>query len=397
MQIISIASAQKMQFLLVTMLALIGTSCWQNSVSAQAPQRLPPAHPIDLSRYIFPAFGYDAAIVGLLSKDTLLTARYGFDSRSTLDFWDVKTGQVKDRIITPSPVASNSVVVSPDGLELMATQNIATDIAKPIYFPHTIFLWQLRTRKLIATLDLSGTNRIEGAFFVPNDPDRLLVTTHIPSQFLSVSLKKKSVSNIVKYQYATYLQQDYVAFSPDGKLLVGLYMPDESQPSGSFDVFDAKNLKIITSFDGDKIGRVVSLPLFFISNNKIILGNTLYNTHTMKSSLVLPHYSNLHGRCLSAVPGHQGYAIFLVKHEGSEINLELWDIPHEKVLHRWLLPRRPRLLPLQKGESGDNTEAVVPVTAYVSRDSKAFGFLDDRGVVRVYDYNFQSLPPVTMR
>jgi len=392
MPTISTKPLRKGHFSLAAILVLTSLTLLQNGARAQVPSRLPVAHSIDLSRYIFPAFGHDAAIVGLLNKNTLLTARYGFDNGSTLDFWDVNTGQIKEHITAPYPVKSNSVAISPDGSTLIAVQNIATDVPNPVYSPHTIYLWNIKSRSLIDKIEFSSTSRLTGAFFAPDASNRLLVTTNAPSRFLTIDLKTHNVINSVKYQYAAYLQQNYVAFSPSSKLLVGLYTPDGSQPLGSFDIFDAKTLKVDNKVGGDQLGHTVDLPLFFISNKKLVLGNTLYDIQTKKATSVLPDHADLHGHCLSPIPGHLGYAIFMVEHTKADTRLELWDIPHEKIVHQWPLPRRPRLLPRQKGGNDDDTEAVLPIAIYVARDDKAFGLLDAYGILRVYDYDFSALP-----
>lgn len=377
---------------LLKLICLLILSQFAAQAAPQAALPLSARHKVDLHHYIFSGFGYDSAIVCLLDKNTLLTARYGFDGNSAIDYWDAATGRVKARINPPEPVNSGSVVISPDGKQLMAFQDVATDHPNPVYNPHKIYLWDFPSRKLKKSVDLGSGIEVNGARFSPVGANRIIVSGHsLPNasddpRLLMVNAADGHVDRVVGTPHGFLFSQDTFAYSPDHRLLIGMNIPDEGAPCGSFEVFDAKTLAGLAYFNGGTHGHHIDQPFFFISDHELAIGGILYDTRTAKVSPLLPGHKNL--RCMAAVPGHRQYAIF-----SSIDKLELWNVAKPKLVQQWVLPRRVSRTPELGSEKGPVKTEIMPAMAvYVARDDKAFGILDDVGVVRIYDYDFNALP-----
>ena len=174
--------------------------------------------------------------------------------------------------------------------------------------------------------------------------------------------------------------------------MIGLYPAGEGNEHGAFDVFDAHSLKLLYRADGNKGHFVVNDNVFFVSNNKLFLGNSFYDIKTHQITPFLPSNSTQKVFCLAPVPKHPAYGLFIVESSKAEPDLELWDIISRKSVRRWPLPQRSRAVPLKKDNKVRQTEPVSVDYAYVARDGKAFAILDSNGTIYIYNYNFSALP-----
>lgn len=372
--------------------------CWSQPAYAQKPVASQEDAPqkIDLAAYLHPT--YDAGVIGLLDRNTLLTTRSPGVGSATLDFWDIHNKKIQTSIPILAPIDAWSATISYDGLYLIGLQGVATYLPEPVYNPHIVYLWNLPKRAFSRQIDLGPHASVYSVCFMPGQPDRAIVTenptkdaTNFP-QFATLGCLTGRLIQAVRYQDATVVTLHNHLFSPDGKMMVGLYPAGEGDRYGAFDVFDAHTLKLLYRADGSKGHFVVSDNAFFIGNNKLFLGSSFYDIKTHQTTPFLPSHSTQKVACLVPVPKQSAYGLFVVKSDKAEPDLELWNIVSHKSVRRWPLPRRSRPVPVKKDNEVHQTEPIGIDYAYVSRDGEAFGILDSNGMAYIYDYNFNALP-----
>lgn len=334
-------------------------------------------HLIDFSRYVrYKAFG---SVFGLVDRNTPLTERSPFTGPCALDFWDVRTGKIRTTITPPTPVG---ITISSDGRYMAGLGGTAKNHILESYSFHVVYVWDLRTRHLVKTIELGAHASAFGFMFMPGAQHRLIVQedptndkTNFP-QFLVLDALSGHAIQALRYQKATIAD---LVFSPDGKLLVGL--------CGDLTVFDTHPLRFLYEYPGKPLADGVEHPEFFVSNRQVVYTPYLYDLQRHRVSPILPGHPNLQMQCLAPIPHHLGYALFQVTSGQGEDDIELWNILANKKLHSWPLPRPPRQIAFGKSDQEDYTDFLSDDT-FVSPDGKAFCLVDENHVAYVYDYDF---------
>ena len=349
----------------VLIVALLARAC---AASAQPAEPLPLIGTIDLSHYLFSTTAPDAAVVGLVAARTLVTARSDPDGKATLDLWNVETGRVTASILAPTPIDPASVAMSPDGKRLLAVQSVG-EAPVPVYYPNRVYVWDVATRRLSRTIDFGPGVEASGAFFDQNNSEQAIVTVNAPldasedGRFVRVDLRNGRQGRPVPYRYAAYLWAPSVLFSPDGKLLLGIYASSGQHPGGSLDVFDATTLHPVASFDARGGPGVVTGPAYFIDSHRAAVGSLLYDTRSQQGTRLLSRHPGRY--FLAGIPGRRGYGLF-VSGEG----MELWNMVEQTMTTCWDLPLAPPDPKLHWPAAH-----IMPSAAYVSPDGKELCFL----------------------
>lgn len=344
---------------------------------SHASQKNDGMHLIDLSHYL--GFKASCRVVDFVDHNTLLTENYAPTGPCALDFWDVRTSRIRETITSPTPVV---ICISFDGLYMAGLGGTAANRVLKTYDSNVVYVWDLRTRHLVKTIELGAHATAFAIKFMPGAQHRLIVQedptndkTNFP-QFLALNALSGHVVQALRFKYASIGD---LVFSPDGKLMVGLV--------GDLEVFDAHPLRFLYEYPGRHLEEGVEHPAFFVSNRQIDYAPYLYDLQRHRVSPILPGHPNLQMQCLAPIPHHLGYALFQVTRSQGEDDIELWNILANKKLHSWPLPRPPRQIAFGKSDQEDYTDFLSDDT-FVSPDGKAFCLVDENHVAYVYDYDF---------
>ena len=336
-------------------------------------QSLQPLSTVHLGAYIGAASNRRLDFFKILNRHTFVTTTPQSSAIHCIDFWDLQSGRIKNRIVPPEPVSY--VQLSPDTRRLIATQAILGDLKHKIYSPHKLFVWSARTKKMLRVIDFGAHFFVREVAFWPGKAEQVIIQISAPNgsqqHFLHLDLNTGYFGKPIHYPAAQYLFHDfwgYFVLSPDRKLLASVYEMGEGF-AGSIDIVDVETgqVRVHHVAEGD---NPIYGASFFLSPKRFFFGSwpeidpykpifAGYSFDITKPKLKLRGESKL--RCLAAVPSRLGQGFFLSKY-----GLELWDIARQERLRRW-----PRL---------KDVEQIA-----IARDGKTVGFYygqeqDDRQI-----------------
>lgn len=279
-------------------------------------------------------------------------------SRGGIDSWDLKRGHIVSRLVPPEQIDAGSVQASPHSRFLIATQELMGDARPIVYDPHRLFVWSLRTRKLLRTVEFGPRVNLDKVAFLPGRDDQVLVAarfskngvTNQQQHVFRVNLGSGRVQANARHRLSKYLLNyyAYTLFSSDGHLLARVDTLGEGQP-GYVDVVDVKSGRLLRRFQGDFTRRPVYDGVFFLPGRRFFFMSAPYGAHVGEQGA--PAYRGLvfdiprvpdnpgarvktrrvmEAKCLAALPSRPGCAFF-----DSARGLELWDVPRHKRLRRW--------------------------------------------------------------
>ena len=346
--------------------------------SAAPPAPLPKPRVIDLSNY-FSLPGYDAGVYGLLDRNTLLTTKEPSSGASSIDFWDVKAGKIRASLRPPTPVSARRIELSPDGRTLVGIQDVAPYSPYQVFNTHILYVWDLRRRRLVRTIDFGQHARVSAMCFLPGRKSQIVVTedpTSGPSnfpQFLILDYLTGRPVRTVRDRDATNTSLSRRLFAPNGGTFFSAWSAGEGDLGGGFQVFRAKSFHRLYALSGTPGRSVIDGPASFVSGHTVLMGSLLYDTRTRRFRPALPGHRADDVECLCALPNTLKRYLFSVQTGRAAPALELWDVAAGRRLHSWRLP-----------PGG--------LEAFASRDGRAFGLMDNDQKMRVYDCDLNAPP-----
>lgn len=297
----------------------------------------------------------------ILNRRQFITMRPdNYKVKSTIDFWNLKSGKIESRIFPPKSecIGGGSVEVSPDGTKIIARQALFCGHDPHVRRPHQIYSWDLKTKKLLRTLDIGRDVHLDEAKFLPYQSKIILVKyrKYVDVKIGIVGEKRYTIyfdintgKRLPHFRYAA--SEAVIAgythsslFSPNRKYLLNTIEMGEGEP-GSVTVSSLQTGKVLANHNGAFDGRATDGPAFFLSNQKVffsswnsvstdeaplnIYTNMVLNIETSQARLCSsPRLLHLH--LIAGVPSHPGWAFFAARK-----GLELWDVTNVKLLQLW--------------------------------------------------------------
>ncbi len=212
------------------------------------------------------------------------------ETKRNIDFWDLRRGRIKTRIVPPENLhafsTNNSVRISPDNKRIVAYNHTSfTDI-------HKLYVWNLVTRKLLRTINFGDRVFLDSVIFLPRQSKMALVQVRDVKKFKLQGHWETTLSNkphhfyinldsgqkvsIFSFPAAKFLEGDpynrnSVMISPDQKRIVNIYEAGEGSYN-SIEVASVQTGKTVARFQGN-YDVELSGKGFFISNQQLLFGS----------------------------------------------------------------------------------------------------------------------------
>ena len=164
------------------------------------------------------------------------------------------------------------------------------------------------------------------------EPDGTMNATFGDDRFEWLNLRTGRIDKTLKYRSARGC--DLIRFSSDRKVLACLFthekfdfIDNEFDRVGVVDILDSTTGEILWHIRGNT-KSAVGYPLFFISPTEFISSDRIYNIANKTSRPWKAVTASR--RCVSEIPGHPDYAMFL-----TASGTELWNWKSNRMIQRW--------------------------------------------------------------
>lgn len=269
--------------------------------------------------------GSDAKFLSVLSSEEAVTLKSKLtpkERNSEIDYWNLRTQKITFRISLPLVLDTDNAAVSTDLQQAVFFENIGV---RP---PHKLLVFSFRTRKFLKPINFGPHVTLENVAYLPHHGSVVAVIAYNgnvrTSSLMLVNVISGKIIHPSRKTIAWLYNTPYaLAVSSDGAKMVGI-----SGEPNVLDVIDVNTGRALATLSDSDL-HPIEAPLFFLSQDKIVCNNFIYN---LKDKTALPIFVPAYTEepCIAGLPQHPGYGFFL-----STNGLELWNITQKQMLHRW--------------------------------------------------------------
>jgi len=277
----------------------------------------------------------------LLNSQTIVTASgYTQKSKSSIDYWDIRTGSIVHRIVPATDLDESSLTLSPDKKSIAAAEMVRLDSAENMRYPDRIYVYDLFRMKLLSTVILPWQESVTGVIYSTGSRSNLSVTSVLVDQDKPASIRYyfSSFNALTGKMTARVTEKNEInintastVFSRSGNLLSVINEDDGPLKISIY----RNNGHLLTNYHSDNPAIKTNSPITlaskvaFLSDRILFCNGFLYDIKTNVLTS-MPNKNVPEAKCVAVVPEHPIYVFFLTKN-----GLELRNIRRQRVVRKW--------------------------------------------------------------